>query len=140
MLSWGKSGATIIKPGQLMIGRIWHGLMNCCLCSFQVIVPVWGCWILKQAYDHDCLLPSIPHRDPISWDLSGPTINISGWIATNEHLVIFKDEVLIMANILLINMSFSRMIILPHTVRKWFSPGLWSIGILSNIASTTSNP
>lgn len=85
----------------------------------------------KEAYDPDCLLPTVKHGGgsvmiwaAISWYSAGPIIHITGRITANEYLDILNDEVLTMASILLPNTAIFQDDNAPiHTAKKvqsWF--------------------
>ena len=79
----------------------------------------------KQAYDPDCLLPTVKHREcfvmiwaAISWFSAGPLIHITGRITANEYLDILNDEVLTMTSISLPNTAMFQDDIVPIHSRK----------------------
>lgn len=86
----------------------------------------------KEAYNPDCLLPTVKHGGgsvmiwaAISWYSAGPIIQMSGRITANDYLDILNDEVLTMASILLPNTAIFQDDNAPiHTakmVQSWFN-------------------
>lgn len=85
----------------------------------------------KEAYDPDCLLPTVKHGGgsvmiwaAISWYSAGPIITLNGRITANEYLNILNDEVQTMTSILLPNTAIFQDDNAPiHTAKKvqsWF--------------------
>ncbi|XP_011137057.1 uncharacterized protein LOC105181771 [Harpegnathos saltator] len=96
------------KIVQRKLHKIWSDESSFTLFPTNGRVYAWRA--PKEAYDPDCLLPTVKHGGAsviiwaaISWYSAGPIIILNGRITTNEYLNILNDEVLTMTSILLPN-------------------------------------
>lgn len=108
---------------------VWSDESSFTLFSTNGRVYVWR--TPKEAYDPDCLLPTVKHGSgsvmvwaAISWYSAGPIITLNGRIIANEYLNFLNDEVLTVTSILLPNTAIFQDDNAPvHTAKKvqsWF--------------------
>jgi hypothetical protein len=101
MIRYINDGVTMMKPGHLTNGSlhmIWSNELSFMLFPTSRRVYVWR--TTKEAYNPECLVPSVKHRggsvmvwEAISWYSVGPIITLHGQITARQYVDRLSNQV-----------------------------------------------